>query len=162
VSAAKFSSNVYDGGNLHVALVGTLDGEAEVLSLDLTEGAELNVDMGKVQLGDLLVKDLGQDEDANIKLVSLGKLDVLLAPGGVLVLVKHDLGEHLVSEGAGHDEGRVSSSAAQVDETTLSKEDDVTTRWHQEAVHLGLNVLDGLGVRLEPSNVNLDIEVTDV
>jgi hypothetical protein len=118
--------------------------------------------VGEVQLGDLLIEDLGQDEDTDVKLFGLGELDVLLVPGFVLVLVKHDLGKDLVGEGAGHDEGGVAGSAAKVDQTTLGKEDDVAARGHQEAVHLGLDVLDGLGVGLEPSNVDLDIEVTNV
>jgi hypothetical protein len=33
---------------------------------------------------------------------------------------------------------------------------------HQVAVNLGLDVLDGLGVGLEPGNVNLNVEVTNV
>jgi len=56
----------------------------------------------------------------------------------------------------------VASSTAKVDETTLSKEDDVTAVGHEETVNLGLDVLDRAGVGLEPSNVNLDIEVTNV
>jgi len=56
----------------------------------------------------------------------------------------------------------VTSGTTKVDETTLSEEDDVTAAGHLEAVNLGLDVLDSLGVLLEPRNVNLNVEVTDV
>lgn len=118
--------------------------------------------MSKVETGDLLVQDLGQNVDTDVKLASLGELDILLAPSRVASLVQHDLGEDLVGEGAGHDEGGVASGAAKVDETTLSKEDDVAARSHGEAVDLGLDVLNTLGVLLEPGNIDLNIEVTNV
>lgn len=118
--------------------------------------------MVKVETGDLLIEDLGEDVDTDVELVGLGELDVLLTPSLVGGLVQHDLGKDLVGERARHNERRVASSTAKVDKTTLSKEDDVTAVGHEETVNLGLDVLDGAGVGLEPSNVNLDIEVTNV
>jgi hypothetical protein len=56
----------------------------------------------------------------------------------------------------------VTSGTAKVDETTLGEEDDVAAGGHGEAVDLGLDVLDGLGVLLEPGNVDLNVEVTNV
>jgi hypothetical protein len=56
----------------------------------------------------------------------------------------------------------VACSTAQVDEATFSKQDNVTAALHQEAVNLGLDVLDGLGIGLEPSDINLDIEVANI
>jgi hypothetical protein len=56
----------------------------------------------------------------------------------------------------------VASGAAKVDKAALGEEDDVTARGHLEAVDLGLDVLDALGVGLEPGNVNLNVEVADV
>jgi hypothetical protein len=56
----------------------------------------------------------------------------------------------------------VASSTAKVDETALSKENDVTAVGHQVAVNLGLDALDGLGVGLEPGNVDFNVEVTNV
>lgn len=147
---------------LHVALEGTLNGEAEVLSLDLGEGAQLDLAVSKVETGNLLIEDLGEDVDADVELAGLAELDVLLAPGSVVALVQHDLSKDLVGERAGHDEGRVASGTAKVDQTTLSKEDDVAARGHLEAVDLRLDVLDRLGVGLEPGDVDLDIEVTNV
>ena len=145
-----------------VALEGTLDREAEVLSLDLGELGELNVDVGQVKKSDLLVEDLGEDVDTDVELAGLAELDVLVAELLVTSLVQHDLGKDLVGERAGHDERRVTGSTSQVNETALSEEDDVTAVLHEETVNLGLDVLDRAGVGLEPSNVNLDIEVTNV
>ena len=145
-----------------VALEGTLDREAEVLSLNLGELGELNVDVGQVKKSDLLVEDLGEDVDTDVELAGLAELDVLVAELLISSLVQHDLGKDLVGERAGHDEGRVASGASQVDETALSKEDDVTAVLHEVAVDLGLDVLDGLGVGLQPGNIDFDIEVTDV
>jgi hypothetical protein len=159
--------------SVHVALEGTLDGETEVVGLDVGEGGELGVDVLEVEKSDLLVEDLGQDVDSNghdtvleltntLTLASAGELDVLLAESLVTGLVQHDLGKDLVGEGAGHDEGRVTSGTAKVDETTLGEEDDVTAGRHEETVDLGLDVLDRGGVLLQPGNVDLNVEVTNV
>ena len=145
-----------------VGLEGALDRKAKVLSLDLAEGGELSLAVSKVETGDLLIEDLGEDVDTDVKLVGLGELDVLLTKSLVRCLEKHDLGKDLVGERAGHDEGRVAGSTAEVNKTTLSEEDDVAAVRHEEAVNLGLDVLDRAGVLLQPGNVNLDIEVTNV
>lgn len=145
-----------------VALERTLDRQTKVLGLDGGELGELNVDVVKVQKSNLLVKDLGQNVDTDIELSGLAELDVLVAECLIRGLVQHDLGKDLVGERAGHDKGRVASGTAQVDETALSEKDDVTAVLHQVAVNLGLDVGDGLSVLLEPSNVDFDIEVTDV
>lgn len=118
--------------------------------------------MVEVEEGDLLVEDLGEDVDTDVELAGLAELDVLVAEGLVLGLVQHDLGKDLVGEGAGHDEGGVAGGTAQVDETALGEEDDVAAVLEEVAVDLGLDALDGLGVGLEPGNVDFDIEVTDV
>ena len=89
----------------------------------------------------------------------------LLDADGVLALLiveKCDLGEDLVGERAGHDERGVSVGASQVDETSLGKEDDVTTALHCVSVDLRLDVDLLGGVCLEPSYINLNVEVTDV
>jgi hypothetical protein len=160
--SVKGQNLVWETVNIHIALEGTLNSETEVLGLSGGEGAQFSLDVGQVQSGDLLIQDLGQNVNADIELASLGELDVLLAPCLILVLVQHDLGKDLVGEGARHDEGGVASGTAEVDKTALSKEDDVTTRLHEEAVNLGLDVLHGLGVGLEPGDINLDIEVANV
>lgn len=56
----------------------------------------------------------------------------------------------------------MSGSTSQVDETALSEEDDVAAVLHEEAVDLGLDVLDGSSVLLQPGNINLDIEVPNI
>ena len=145
-----------------VALERTLDGETEVLSLDLSELGELSVDVGQVKKGDLLVENLRQDVDTDVEFAGLAELDVLVTELLVSGLEQHNLGKNLVGERAGHDKGGVASGASQVDETALSEKDDVAAVLHEVAVDLRLNAGDRLGVLLEPSNVDFDIEVTDV
>jgi hypothetical protein len=149
-------------GNILVALEGTLGREAKVFGLDWGESRKLDIDVGQVETGDLLVEDLGQDVNLGLELAALGELDVLLAEGGIVVLVEHDLGQDLVGEAAGHDEGAVAGSTAEVDKTALSEQDDVAAILHQETVDLGLDVLNARGVGLEPCNVDLNIEVANV
>lgn len=148
--------------NVHLRLVRTLDVQSEVFGLDRGKLGELGVDVLEVKSSDRLVEDLGDEVDTDWLLASGTEFDVFLAESSVLSLEEEDLSKDLVGERARHDEGRVTSSTSKVDETTLSKEDDVAAGGHGEAVNLGLDALDGLGVGLEPGNVNLDIEVTNV
>lgn len=118
--------------------------------------------MAQVETGNLLVENLGQNVDTDIELAGLGELNVLLAESLVAGLEQHDLSQNLVGEGARHDERRVASGASKVDKTTLGKQNNVAAVLHQESVDLGLDVLHGLSVGLEPGNVDLDVEVTNV
>ena len=97
--------------------------------------------------GDLFVELLGEDVHAKRELLRSGP--------------ERNLGQDLVGEGAGHDEGGVASGASKVDKTTLSKEDDVAAVGHGEAVDLGLNIRDRLGVRLQPGDVDFNVKVTN-
>ena len=56
----------------------------------------------------------------------------------------------------------MASGAAQVDETALSKEDEMTSAGHGVAVDLGLNIDNALSVSLQPGNIDFDIEVANV
>jgi hypothetical protein len=56
----------------------------------------------------------------------------------------------------------VTSGTSQVDKTTLSKKDDVTAVLHQITVNLGLDILNALGILLQPGNIDLNVEVADV
>jgi len=56
----------------------------------------------------------------------------------------------------------VTGGTTKVDETSLGEEDDVAAVLHEEAVDLWLDVLDALGVGLQPGNVDLNVEVTNV
>ena len=145
-----------------VALKGTLDGQTEIFGLDGGQLGELNVHMLEMEQSNLLIENLRKNVDTDVKLAGLAEFDILLAEFRITSLVQHDLGKDLVGEGAGHDEGGVTSGTAQVDKTALSKEDDVASVLHEEAVNLGLDAGDRLGVGLEPSNIDFDIEVTDV
>lgn len=131
-----------------VGLEGTILGNAEVVGLFVGEDGQLDVELLKVGTSDLLIQLLRQDVDAERELLG-GR------PEG-------DLSENLVGEGTGHDEGWVSSGASEVDETSFSEKDEVPARCHGVPVNLGLDVHHGHGVLLQPSDVNLNIKVTDV
>lgn len=148
--------------NLHLSLEGTFTFNTQILSLSARQLGKLDIDVRQVEQSDLLVKNLGQDIDSHVALAGRAEFDVLLTEGRVLALEQKDLGQHLVGEGAGHDKRGVTSGTAKVDQTTLGKEEDVTAVGHGEAVDLGLDVLDRLGVGLQPGNVDFDIEVTNV
>ena len=147
---------------LHIALERTVDIQAKVVGLDGGELGQLGVDVIQMETGNLLVENLGQNVDTDGLLARGTELNVLLTEDDTLGLEQGNLSQDLVGEGAGHDEGRVASSTAKVDQTTLSQEDDVTAVGHLVTVNLGLDVLDRLGVGLEPGNVDLDVKVTDV
>ncbi len=51
-----------------------------------------------MEKGDLLVQDLGQNIDTDIKLTSLAELGVLLTKLLISSLVQHDLSKDLVGE----------------------------------------------------------------
>lgn len=144
-----------------LGLEGTVNGQAEVLGLDGGQLGKLGVDVVQVAASDLLVELLGQNVDTDGLAATGTELDVLLAEGSILSLEEGNLGQDLVGERAGHDEGRVTGSTAKVDKTALGEEDDVLAV-EAVTVNLGLDVLNGLGVGLQPGDVNLNIEVTDV
>ncbi|GMT30686.1 hypothetical protein PFISCL1PPCAC_21983, partial [Pristionchus fissidentatus] len=133
-----------------VGLVGSSDGNSEVLGLVGGEGGELHSEMVEVKTGDLLVEGLGENVESEGVLV----LGSVLGP-------ELNLGEDLVGEGGRHDERGVSGGASEVDKTSLSEEDHVTAVGEKVTVNLQLDdVLLAVGV--EPLDVNLAIEVSDV
>jgi hypothetical protein len=150
------------GRNVLLGLVRTVRTETKVLGLDGGKLGQLGVDVLEVEQGNLLVQDLGEDIDANGLLAGGTELDVLLAESSVLGLEEGDLSEHLVGERAGHDERGVTGGTAKVNQTSLSQQNDMASVGHSITVNLRLDVLDRLGIGLEPGNVNLDIEVADV
>ena len=128
-------------------LVRAIDRDIEVFGLGLGESGQLDVELGEMGTGDLLVELLGEDVHAKRELLR--------------GCPERNLGQDLVGEGAGHDEGGVASGASEVDKTTLSKEDDVAAVGHGEAIDLGLNVGDRLGVGLQPGDVDFNVKVTN-
>jgi hypothetical protein len=104
--------------------------------------------MVQMQECDLFIQDLRKNINADVELAGLPELDVLLAERLIGSLVQHDLSKDLVGEGAGHDKRRMTSRTSQVYETAFSEEDDVVAVWHQETIHLGLDVGDALSVGL--------------
>jgi hypothetical protein len=131
-----------------VGLEGTLLGDAKVGELLLVKRSELNTQLAKVETSDLLIKLLGEEVNTDGVLLGLGP--------------ESDLGENLVGERRGHNERRVSASATEVNKTTRGEEDDVTAVVKLEAINLSLDVDDLLGVLVQPSNVDLSIEVANV
>eukprot|EP00128_Syssomonas_multiformis_P016851 Colp12_sorted_trinity150504_noHs@2414 len=131
-----------------LGLVGALGLDAEVGGLVVVEHGELDVELGKVETGDLLVKTLGKHVHVNLVV-------------GV-VLPQLNLGKDLVGERVGHDEGGMASGAAKVDETALGEEDDVAAVLEGVAVNLGLDVDTLSGVGVKPRHIDLAVEVTDV
>jgi len=131
-----------------VGLEGAVLGNVEVLGLRIGEDGQLDVELLKVSTSDLLIQLLGQDVNTEREL--LGSRP------------KGDLSEDLVGERTGHDEGWVSSGASEVDEASFGEEDDVSAGRHGVPVDLGLDIHNGLGVLLQPSDVDFDVEVTNV
>jgi len=144
-----------------LGLEGAVDIQAEVVGLDGGQLSELGVNVVQVAASDLLVELLGQNVDTDGLAATGTELDVLLAEGLILSLEEGNLGQDLVGERAGHDERRVAGSTAKVDKTALSEKDDVLAV-EAVTVNLGLDVLDGLRVGLQPGDINLDIEVTNI
>ena len=103
-----------------------------------------------MEAGDLLVEELREDID-----VATGVL------ASVLLLPELELGEGLVGEGSGHDEGRVAGGAPEVEEAALGEDDDAVSILEDELVDLGLDVVPG-GDGHESLHVDLVIEVSDV
>jgi len=133
----------------------------QVLSLSVRQNRQLSTQVVQVTLGNGLVQDLWQQVHTNVELGVLAELWELSLEGVVLSVEQSNLSQDLVGERAGHHEGRVTSGTTQVDQSTLSQQDDVTTV-QQVSVDLRLDVDNRLGVGLQPSNVNLNVEVTNV
>lgn len=131
-----------------VGLVGTFNGNGEVLRLDGGELGQLDTELAQVSTGNFFVKFLWQDVDANGPLARLSP--------------ESNLGKNLVGEGVGHDKGRMAGSTAKVDKTTFGQKDNMVAVLHLEAVDLGLDVDTLDGVSLEPGNVNFNVKVTNV
>lgn len=103
---------------------------------------------------------LQNEETAHLLVQSLGE-HVDTERVVLVARPKCDLSERLVAERSAHDERRVAGGTAKVDETALSEEDKVATRGHGVAVNLGLDIDNLLGVLLEPSDVDLNVEVAN-
>ena len=56
----------------------------------------------------------------------------------------------------------MTGSTAKVDKAALGKEYDMTAVVHEEAVHLWLDILDRFGICLQPGNVDLNVEMSDI
>lgn len=103
-----------------------------------------------METGNFFIEVLGQDVD-------------LTSLIGGLRVEDRNLGENLVGEGVAHHERRMTSGASQVEETTISEDNDAMTVGENPSVGLRLDV-DSLDawVGLETVHIDLVIKVTDV
>jgi hypothetical protein len=129
-------------------LVRTFNGNTEVVGLNVGESSKLNIELTQVRAGNFFIQLLGKNVNTNGPLLGFGP--------------ESNLGQNLVGERVGHDERRMTSGTTQVNETTFSEEDDVTTALHGETINLRLDVGDGSSVSLQPCNIDFNIKVTNV
>ena len=148
--------------DVHIILVRSFNRDVEVITLLLSQFAQFGIDMVQMQQCNLLIQNFGQHVDADILLSRLAEFDVAFPESFVFGFEEHDLREHLVGEGARHDERGVAGCAAKIHESAFSKENDVSAVRHEEAVNLGFDVLGGFSVGLEPGDVDFDVEVANV
>lgn len=99
-----------------VWLVWSGDWNSEVSGLLIGKLGELDSKLLEVKGSDLLVERLRENVKSELVLV-----------GGSELGPELDLSKNLVGERVGHDERWMSSGASEVDETSLSEEDDVTS-----------------------------------
>ena len=133
-----------------VGLEGPLLLDRDVVGLLSGQLGQLNLQRAEVQACHLFVQNLGEHVHVSPRVLA-----------GLPLLPQLDLSERLVRERGGHDERRVTSGAAQVEQASLSEEDDAVAVLEDELVHLGLDV-DLLRGRDEAGEVDLVVEVADI
>lgn len=99
----------------------TLLWNRQVFGLNIGQLGQLDTQMVQVASCDGFIQDLWQDVDTNVERTSLFKFWELLSESSVVSLEQSDLSQDLVGEGTRHDEGRVASSATQVDQSSVSQ-----------------------------------------
>merc|ERR1719261_1606736 len=151
-SGATASRHVLRLIAVRVRLVGAANIHVDVLGLLLRKHRELRAKSREVEPSDLLVELLREEVDLVERVLP-----------AVALLPELELREGLVRERARHDEGRVASGAAQVEQTARGKHDDALTIGEDVAIDLRLDVVD-LDARnvLEAFHVDLVIEMADV
>ncbi|KAH3668817.1 hypothetical protein OGAPHI_002572 [Ogataea philodendri] len=144
------------------SLVWTLKRNVQVLALDLGQLGEFDAQVVQVAGSNGLVQDLWQGVDTNVERTSLLELCKLLSEVSIVSLEQSNLSKNLVGERTGHDKRSVSGGTSQVDQSTVSKQNHVLTGLEQVSVNLWLDVDCVNGIGLKPSNVDLNVEVTNV
>merc|ERR550517_659994 len=167
-----------------VGLVGTVNGQAQVVGLLRGQLGQLDGQGVEVRPGDLLVELLGEHVHRHGVLAGVApQLNLCEHLGGGETwrpprraswracapprctcrgCTTAQLCEHLVGEGGGHDEAGVAHGAAQVDQAALSQQNQVLAVLESVPVHLGLDVGLLLAVLLQPLDLDLAVEVADV
>jgi len=131
-----------------VRLEGTLDRDTQVLGLISGQLGQLDVKSAQVTEGNLLIELLGQH--VNSKLVF-----ARVAP-------ELKLGQNLVAEAVGHDKAGMTHGTAKIHQPTLSQQDDVLAVGQSVSVNLGLDIGLCLAVLLQPLDLDLAVEMTNV
>ena len=145
----KTSKNLVTVG---VLLEGTICLDANVVGLLLAQLRKVGTKCRQMQCRHLLVQLLGQQVDIVLVLLRLGA-----------VFQDVQLRQHLVGEGAGHHEGRVTSGTSQVHKPAGGQHNDSVAVGENKSVHLRLDVLHlDAGEVLEVLHGNLVVKVPDV
>ncbi|MNI29612.1 hypothetical protein D3C73_834320 [compost metagenome] len=129
-----------------VSLEWALGRNADIGGLLIGKHRKLHAELVEMQASDLLVEMLRQDVDLVLVLALLGE--------------QLDLGQCLVGERSGHDEGRVTGRVAEVQETAFRKKDHPVALRELNDVDLRLDV--GPLEVLQSSDLDLVVEVTDI
>ena len=56
----------------------------------------------------------------------------------------------------------MASSTSKVDKATFGEEDDVTATLHEVTVDLGFDILDRLGILLQPGDIDLNVKMANI
>merc|ERR1719481_1566468 len=131
-----------------VGLVGTFHGDAQVLRLFARQLRQLDIESTEMGGCDFLVKLLWQHVDTNGVGSGVGP--------------QLDLGEDLIGEGVGHDEGRMTHGAPKINKPSLGKQDNVLAVLEGVSVDLWLDIGLQLAVLLEPLDLDFTIEMPNV
>ncbi len=141
-----------------ISLVRAFHRHADVVSLGLGEGCQVNAELFEVEACDLLIEDLRERIDDTCFVLDAG--DSLFALG---VEPEVDLGDGLVREACTHHEARVTGSAAEVQQAAFGEHEDAVAVGENPFVVLRLDfvTLDARNL-LETGHVNFVVEVADV
>ena len=153
-----------------VHFVRTPNFQAKIVGLSSTQGSKFDVESTQVSASDLLIQGFGQHagKAEHILVISPetknGKTKDLLNTNRVRFVIspESNLGKDLVREGTRHYERRVTMGTAEVNQTAIGEEDDVSAAGHGISVNLRLDINVLLSSLLEPCDINFYIEMTDV
>jgi hypothetical protein len=104
-----------------------------------------------VKTSNFFVETFGKDEKTE-----------LVSFIGVFLGEELNLGEYLIGKRITHYERWVTSSTSKIAETTCGEKDDVTASFEEVTVDLGLDVVTGSSVLVQPLDIDFAVEVANV